>query len=94
MIERQCAGWLIALSSTRLDAGVRSTVDDRNEKVNLKIREAQLQKVPYMLVVGDREQQSGEVAVRNRKHGDQGAKPLAEFVSEIRKVIDSKAVSE
>lgn len=75
------------------DAGVRSTVDDRNEKVNLKIREAQLQKVPYMLVVGDREQQSGEVAVRNRKHGDQGAKPLAEFVSEIRKVIDSKAVS-
>ena len=76
------------------DAGVRSTVDDRNEKVNLKIREAQLQKVPYMLVVGDREQQNGEVAVRNRKHGDQGAKPLAEFVSEIRKVIDSKAVSE
>ena len=76
------------------DAGVRSTVDDRNEKVNLKIREAQLQKVPYMLVVGDREQQSGEVAVRNRKHGDQGAKPLAQFVSEIRKVIDSKAVSE
>lgn len=76
------------------DAGVRSTVDDRNEKVNLKIREAQLQKVPYMLVVGDREQQSGEVAVRNRKHGDQGARPLAEFVSEIRKVIDSKAVSE
>ncbi|MDE3160777.1 MAG: threonine--tRNA ligase [Acidobacteriota bacterium] len=76
------------------DAGVRSTVDDRNEKVNLKIREAQLQKVPYMLVVGDREQQSGEVSVRNRKHGDQGAKPLAEFVSEIRKVIDSKAVSE
>ena len=74
--------------------GVRSTVDDRNEKVNLKIREAQLQKVPYMLVVGDREQQNGQVAVRNRKHGDQGAKPLAEFVSEIRKVIDSKAVSE
>ena len=74
--------------------GVRATVDDRNEKVNLKIREAQLQKVPYMLVVGDREQQNGEVAVRNRKHGDQGAKPLAEFVSEIRKVIDSKAVSE
>ena len=76
------------------DAGVRSTVDDRNEKVNLKIREAQLQKVPYMLVVGDREQQNGEVAVRNRKHGDQGAKPLAEFVTEIRKVIDSKAVCE
>jgi threonyl-tRNA synthetase len=76
------------------DAGIRVSLDDRSEKVNLKIREAQLQKVPYMLVVGDREQQNGQVAVRNRKHGDQGAKPLAEFVGEIRKLIDSKAVSE
>jgi threonyl-tRNA synthetase len=75
-------------------AGIRATVDDRSEKVNLKIREAQLQKIPYMLVVGDREQQNGQVAVRNRKHGDQGAKPLAEFVAEIRKLIESKAVSE
>ena len=58
-------------------AGIRATVDERNEKVNLKIREAQLQKIPYMLVVGDREQQNGQVAVRNRKHGDQGAKPVA-----------------
>jgi threonyl-tRNA synthetase len=57
----------------QLDAeGIRATVDERSEKVNLKIREAQLQKIPYMLVVGDREQQ-GKVAVRNRKHGDQGA---------------------
>jgi threonyl-tRNA synthetase len=75
-------------------AGIRATVDERSEKVNLKIREAQLQKIPYMLVVGDREQQSGQVAVRNRKHGDLGAKPLAEFVAEIRLLIDSKAVSE
>ena len=80
---------------TRLEeAGIRATLDDRSEKVNLKIREAQLQKVPYMLVVGDREQQNGQVAVRNRKHGDQGAKPLDEFVAEIGKLIDSKAVSE
>jgi len=76
------------------DAGIRVTLDDRSEKVNLKIREAQLQKIPYMLVIGDREQQNGQVAVRNRKHGDQGAKPLTEFVAEIRKLIDSKAVSE
>ena len=75
-------------------AGVRVTVDDRNEKVNLKIREAQLQKVPYMLVVGDREAQAGQVAVRNRKHGDLGPKPLDEFLAEIRKLIDSKAVEE
>ena len=76
------------------EAGIRATLDDRSEKVNFKIREAQLQKVPYMLVIGDREQQSGQVAVRNRKHGDQGAKPRAEFIAEIRKLIDSKAVSE
>ena len=76
------------------DAGIRTTVDERNEKVNLKIRDAQMQKIPYMLVVGDREQENGKVAVRNRKHGDQGAKPLAEFIEEIGKLIESKAVSE
>ena len=70
------------------------TLDDRSEKVNLKIREAQLQKIPYMLVVGDREAQSGQVSVRNRKHGDQGVKGLEDFIAEIRKLIDSKAVSE
>ncbi len=75
-------------------AGIRAAVDDRNEKVNLKIREAQLQKIPFMLVVGDREQQSGQVAVRNRKHGDQGAKSLEAFIAECRALIDSKAVSE
>ena len=75
-------------------AGIRATVDERSEKVNLKIRDAQLQKIPYMLVVGDREQQSGHVAVRNRKLGDQGAQPLADFIAAVRKLIDSKAASE
>jgi threonyl-tRNA synthetase len=75
-------------------AGIRATVDERNEKVNFKIREAQLQKIPYMLVVGDREQANGQVAVRNRKHGDQGAKPLENCIAEIRQLIDAKAVSE
>jgi threonyl-tRNA synthetase len=75
-------------------AGLRVTLDDRSEKVNLKIREAQLQKIPYMLVVGGREAENGMVAVRNRKHGDLGAKPIAEFLAEIRKLIDSKAPSE
>jgi threonyl-tRNA synthetase len=69
-------------------------VDERSEKVNLKIRDAQMQKIPYMLVVGDREQENGMVAVRNRKHGDQGAKALAEFIAEIGKLIESKAVTE
>src|SRR5271165_5385797 len=51
-------------------AGIRVTVDERSEKVNLKIREAQLQKIPYMLVVGDREAENGTVSVRHRKDGD------------------------
>jgi threonyl-tRNA synthetase len=75
-------------------AGIRASLDDRNEKVNLKIREAQLQKIPYMLVVGDREQEKEQVAVRNRKHGDQGAKGVGEFIAELKRLNDSKVVSE
>jgi threonyl-tRNA synthetase len=75
-------------------AGLRTTLDERSEKINLKIREAQLQKIPFMLVLGDREQQNAQVAVRNRKHGDQGAKPLEAFLAECRTLIDTKAVSE
>lgn len=75
-------------------AGLRAHLDDRNEKVNLKIREAQLQKVPYMLVVGDREAESGTVSVRNRKHGDQGVKTLDAFLAEVKNLIDTKAPAE
>ena len=73
-------------------AGLRSHLDDRKEKVNLKIRDAQMQKVPYMLVVGDREAESGSVAVRHRKQGDLGAKPLDQFVEEVSKLVESKSV--
>ncbi len=76
------------------EAGLRVTVDDRKEKVNLKIREAQLQKIPYMLVVGDREAAAGTVSVRNRKHGDQGTLPLAGFIAKIRELVAARAVSE
>jgi threonyl-tRNA synthetase len=75
-------------------AGIRSHLDDRKEKVNLKIREAQLQKVPYMLVVGDREAESASVSVRNRKQGDLGAKPVEQFVEEVTKLIETKSTSE
>lgn len=75
-------------------AGIRCTLDDRKEKVNLKIREAQLQKVPYMLVVGDREAENGTVSVRNRKHGDQGVKPLDDFLLDVKRLIEDKAPSE
>jgi threonyl-tRNA synthetase len=79
----------------RLDAaGLRVELDDRKEKVNLKIRAAQLQKVPYMLVVGDREAQDDSVSVRNRRHADQGAQKVDEFLAGIQRLIDSKARAE
>ena len=62
-------------------AGLRAEMDERQEKIGYKIREAQLQKVPYMLVVGDREAEQGLVAVRARTGGDQGSRPLDEFVA-------------
>jgi threonyl-tRNA synthetase len=77
-----------------VNAGVRTELDDRSEKVNLKIREAQLQKVPYMLVVGDREAQSGQVSVRHRKHGDQGAQTLDAFLEMIGEQIEKKIIEE
>ncbi len=63
-------------------AGVRADLDERQEKIGYKIREAQLQKVPYMLVVGDREATEGAVAVRSRAAGDQGSRPLDAFIAE------------
>ena len=75
-------------------AGLRSHLDDRKEKVNLKIRESQLQKVPYMLVVGDREAEAGTVSVRHRKHADMGVKPLEQFVEDVCKLVESKSATE
>src|SRR3989454_9110378 len=75
-------------------AGIRAHLDDRNEKMNLKIREAQLQKIPYMLVLGDREVQNDLVSVRNRKHGDQGQRRVGDFLADIQQLIDTKAPSE
>ena len=66
------------------EAGLRVQVDERQEKIGYKIREAQLQKVPYMLVVGDREAAEGAVAVRSRSGGDLGSKPLEAFIESAR----------
>ena len=73
-------------------AGIRVEVDDRNEKLGYKIREAQLQKVPYMLVIGDRDVENGVVSVRSRSKGDLGAMPLADFMAIVQKEIETKAL--
>jgi len=72
-------------------ANVRVQLDDRNEKLNARIRDAQLQKVPFMLVVGDREAQNRTVSVRRRDTGDAGTRPLAEFIDWTRQLIDTRA---
>jgi threonyl-tRNA synthetase len=75
-------------------AGLRVELDARQEKVNYKIREAQLQKIPYMLVAGDREAAEGTVSVRSRSGGDQGARRVDDFVQMARQEIAAKGQAE
>jgi threonyl-tRNA synthetase len=74
-------------------AGLRVKVDERQEKIGYKIREAQLQKVPYMLVVGDREAAESTVAVRTRSGGDQGSSSLSDFIARAQDEIATKGKS-
>ena len=73
------------------DVGIRVEIDFRNEKIGYKIREAQLEKVPYMLVLGDKEKEAGTVGVRSRKDGDIGAMPIDEFIAKVVEEIDTYA---
>ncbi len=72
--------------------GVDVTVDNRSEKIGYKIREARLDKLPYMLVVGQQEEEDGTVSVRSRFAGDEGVKPLSEFLEQIVKEIQTKEI--
>ena len=72
-------------------AGIRVQLDDRNEKLNARIRDGQLQKVPFMLVIGEREAQARTVAVRRRDTGDSGSQALTEFIPWVRKLVDTRA---
>ena len=74
------------------EAGIRCSVDQRSEKMGYKIREARLEKVPYMLVVGAKEQEEGVVSVRSRYLGDEGAKLLDTFIAEITEEIRTKEI--
>ena len=72
------------------DAGIRTEIDDRAEKIGYKIREARLQKIPYMLVVGAKEEEEGKVSVRSRFLGDEGAKDLNEFIESVKEEIKNR----
>ena len=69
---------------------IRAHLDDRNEKVGYKIREAQVKKVPYMLIVGEKEVESGTVSVRSRDNGEQGAMPVDEFIAKLQDEIKNR----
>ena len=74
------------------EKGLRAETDARNEKIGYKIREAQLEKVPYMLIVGDKEREEGTVSVRMREKGDVGAMAVEEFAARVKKENDEKTV--
>ena len=71
------------------EQGFRVELDEREEKIGYKIREAQLQKIPYMLILGDKEVESGAVGVRSREDGDIGAMPIEEFISKVKEEVET-----
>ncbi|MBQ1838671.1 MAG: threonine--tRNA ligase, partial [Ruminococcus sp.] len=73
-------------------AGLRAEVDDRSEKIGYKIRQAQLEKVPYMIIIGDKDIEANTVSVRHRKDGDLGAMKLEAFLALAQEEIASKAI--
>ena len=74
--------------------GIRVETDLRNEKIGFKIREAQMQRIPYMLIIGDKEVENNVVAVRSRKGGDLGTMPLAAFEEKLMEEVNTRSISE
>ena len=76
------------------EAGIRAEIDTRAEKIGYKIREAQMKKIPYMLVVGAKEEEDNKVSVRSRFAGDEGQKGLDEFIAQIKEEIAARVLRE
>jgi threonyl-tRNA synthetase len=80
------------IHETLKNHGIRVHLDDRNEKLPAKIRDAQLQKIPYMLVVGPREAEAGTVSVRHRSKGDLGPRLIADLVAALQQEIEKRTI--
>jgi threonyl-tRNA synthetase len=74
------------------EAGFRIHLDERNEKLQAKIRDAQLEKIPYMLIIGGKEAEAGTVAVRHRSKGDLGPRPVQQFITDLHQEIGSRSI--
>ena len=81
-----------SVDEAELVGQVEVDLDSRNEKMNAKIRDLTMQKIPYLLVFGDKEQEAGAVSVRVRGKGDQGSMPLSDFIAKAKGLVDSKAI--
>src|SRR5579864_3708238 len=92
-VSEKVADYAKHVAETLKRHDIRVHLDDRNEKLPAKIRDAQMQKIPYMLVVGAKESEAGTVSVRHRAKGDLGPKPLAEVIAALQQEIDSRATS-
>jgi threonyl-tRNA synthetase len=90
-ISERHAAYAKKLETTLKDAGFRVEVDDRNEKMNAKIRDFANQKTPYILVFGDKEEAAGSVSVRTRGKGDQGSMPLKDFIAKATELVDMQS---
>jgi len=89
-VSEKVADYARHVTETLKRHGLRVHLDDRNEKLPAKIRDAQLQKIPYMFVVGAKEAEAGTVSVRDRSKGDLGPRPLAEIVESLQKEVESR----
>jgi threonyl-tRNA synthetase len=92
-VSEKVADYAKHVTETLKRHNIRVHLDDRNEKLPAKIRDAQLQKIPYMLIVGAKEAEAGTVSVRHRSKGDQGPKPLAEVVAALQEEVTTRSLS-
>jgi threonyl-tRNA synthetase len=91
-ISEKYADYAKKVEQELLNNDIRASVDNRAEKIGFKIRDARLKRVPYMLVVGQKEEEEGKVSVRSRYLGDEGQKDLSVFIDEISREIRTKEI--
>lgn len=92
-VSEKVADYAKHVAATIKSHNLRVHLDDRNEKLPAKIRDAQLQKIPYMLIVGPKEAEAGTVSVRHRSKGDQGPKPLADVIASLQAEVTSRSLT-
>jgi threonyl-tRNA synthetase len=92
-VSEKVADYAKHVHETLKNHGIRVHLDDRNEKLPAKIRDAQMQKIPYMFVVGPKEAEAGTVSVRHRSRGDLGPRPIAQVIASLQEEISSRAIN-